>query len=383
DPVNEPGALGSPGLPNQPCESNLPPTSCREGDSVRDVVAPQPGDLVITEVMPNPSAADDATGEWFEVLVNRDVDLNGLKMGKSAASLDEQLVSLTCLRVTAGTYLIFARTEDGTANGGLPWVDFTFDFGLTNSGGGLALGYGEVLLDEVSWSSSHAGKSLALEPSLTDPQQNDNQAYWCEGQQPYGAGDLGSPGQQNPDCGITPEGKCREGGSLRDQRIPGPGDLVITEIMADPSAASDASGEWFEVYAVRDLDLNHLQIGKTFPTVDLELPGGDCLPAAAGSYVVLARNSDPASNGGLPSVLATFDFGLTNSGGSLFIAFGDQLLDAVTYGAATAGASSQLDAARIDPASNDDPAAWCTTPAGNTYGAGDRGTPAAANPSCQ
>ena len=333
--------------------------------------------------MPNPAAADDSTGEWFEVLANRNVDLNGLKMGKSSAALDEQLLSLQCLRVTAGSYLIFARTEDGTANGGLPWVDHTFDFGLTNSGGGLAMGYGDVLIDEVKWTSSPTGKSLALEPTLIDPQQNDNQQYWCEGQHPYGAGDLGSPGQPNPDCGITPEGKCRENGELRDQRLPAPGDLVITEIMADPAAASDANGEWFELYAARDIDLNHLQVGKTFPDVLVELPGGDCIPVSAGSYVVFARNGDTQANGGLPPVTATFDFGLTNSGGGLFVAFGDELIDAVTYGQATSGTSTQLDAVRIDATANDDPSAWCTTPTGNTYGSGDRGTPAAANPSCQ
>ena len=382
DPQREPGALGSPGLPNQACASDIPPTSCRDGDSVRDVVAPQPGDLVITEFMPNPAAVDDADGEWFEVQVNRDVDLNGLQLGKAAGQWDTQLAALECLPVKAGTHLVFARSDDAQLNGGLPRVDGVFDFVLANSSGGVALGYGTTLLDAVTYSSSRAGESTALEPSLTDPQQNDNESYWCHGQDAYGAGDLGSPGAPNPDCGITPEGKCRDGGVLRDQRLPQAGDLVITEIMANPDAAPDASGEWFELYVARDIDLNWLQIGKNAPEVQQQLPGGDCLAVSAGSYVVFAASSDPAANGHLPGADFPLDFTLTNSGGGLFVGFADQVLDAVTYPAATAGASTMLDQGSLDAAANDDPAAWCTTVAGTTYGDGDRGTPGQANPAC-
>lgn len=382
DPQHEPGSLGSPGLPNQACASDIPPTSCKDGEAVRDVVPPQVGDLVITEFMANPAAAGDTTGEWFEVQVNRDIDLNGLQLGKAAGQWDTQLAALECLPVKAGTHLVFARSADSQLNGGLPRVDGVFGFALANSGGGLAIGYGTTLLDAVTYSSSRAGESTALEPTLTDPEQNDNESYWCPGQQPYGAGDLGSPGAPNPDCAITPEGKCREGGNLRDQRLPQAGDLVITEVMANPDAAPDASGEWFELYVARDIDINNLQIGKTAPEVVQQLPGGDCLAVAAGSYVVFAASQDAGQNGHLPQADFPLEVALTNSGGGLFVGFAGQVIDAVTYPAASKGASTMLDPGARDASANDNPDNWCTTPAGTTYGDGDRGTPGQANPAC-
>ncbi len=375
----EAGSFGSPGAPNTAC-GNVPPTSCKEGENVRDIVAPHAGDLIITEFMSDPTQVADNTGEWIEVYVTRNVDLNGLKLGASAEQWKDQVVALECVPAAAGTHLVFARTTDGGLNGGLPRADGTFSFTLANSAGSAALGFGDELIDAVTWNSTHAGASSALEPTLTDPTENDNPDYWCAGSAAYGAGDLGTPGAPNPSCGITPAGKCSDGGNLRDQRLPAAGDLVISEIMSDPSQVTDAVGEWFEVYVARDLDLNRLQVGKTQGTVDFTLPGGECLAVAAGSHVIFAASLDSGENGGLPRADYLLSFGLTNSGGSLFVGFDGTLLDAVTYTAATAGTAWSLSSSKLDPAENDLAANWC--PAAATYGAGDHGTPGGANPSC-
>ena len=42
---------------------------------------------------------------------------------------------------------------------------------------------------------------MNLDPSAQDAISNDAGANWCEGNAPYGAGDLGSPGLENPPCG--------------------------------------------------------------------------------------------------------------------------------------------------------------------------------------
>jgi hypothetical protein len=375
----ETGSFGSPRAPNQPCGS-IPPTSCKDGDSVREIVPPQAGDLVITEFMADPSKVADTAGEWFEVYVNRDLDLNGLKTGNSPDAWKDNITALECLRVRQGSYLVFARSADANTNGGLPKVDRLFTFTLANTSGSIALGYGDQLLDGISYSSSRAGASTSLEPTLSGADLNDNPAYWCAGSTPYGLGDLGSPGAANPSCGITPEGKCREGGQLRDLRAPQAGDLVITEIMADPAKVSDTAGEWFEVYVARDVDLNHLQVGRTAGTVDLTLPGGDCLAVASGTYIVFARSLDSGQNGGLPRADFAFSFGLTNSGGSLFVGYGGQVLDSVTYGTAQAGKSWSLDGGKLDPALNDEATNWCAGK--DVYGLGDLGSPGAQNPAC-
>jgi hypothetical protein len=376
----EPDSLGTPGTANELCESDIPPTQCREGEAVRDVVGPQPGDLVITEFMPNPQAVADETGEWFEVYVGRSLDLNGLRFGRAMESL-EQVTSLECLPATAGSYVVLARSADPVANGQLPRVDWTFRFTMGNTSGQIYLAYADRVLDAVSYASSYTGASTSLEPTLTDPDQNDNPDYWCEAVAAYGAGDLGTPGAANASCGISPAGKCYDNGQLRDLRPPAAGDLVITEFMANPNKVADTDGEWFELIATRDVDLNGLELGRTFPTVDMRLPMGDCLPAGPGTPVLFARKADPAVNGGLPQVDHVVSFSLTNSGGGLFVGTGGVLLDQINWGSTGDGESTSLDAAQLDPVANDDPLNWCRGV--SPYGLGDLGTPRAANPSCQ
>ncbi len=378
-----PDSFGTPGTANEACESDIPPTSCKDDGVVRDVVAPQPGQVVITEFMADPAAADDGTAEWFEVWAGADFDLNGLRYGKTLEDLEQQVASLDCIPVTAGTYLVFAKSDDPAVNGGLPRVDAIMDFSLSNSPAepaGIYLAYGEQLLDGITYSGSSAGASTALEPTLTDPDQNDLEEHWCQATTPYGDGDLGTPGQANPSCGISPAGQCYENGNLRDLRPPAAGDLVITEFMPNPAAVPDADGEWFELTVLADVDLNGLQVGKTAPDVEFSVPGGDCIPAAAGTQVVFAANLDPLANGGLPEDALLLDMTLGNTNGGIFVAYEDVVLDAITYTSSNTGASTALEPRLTNPADNDNEAYWCEGQ--DAYGDGDLGTPGAPNPDC-
>ncbi len=377
----QPGSFGTPGTANEVCGKDIPPDSCRDGDAVRDVMHPGPGDLVISEFMPNPSAVDDGVGEWFEVYVGADMDLNGLKFGKTRDELEDQLAMLDCIHVTAGSYILFGRSLDSSENGGMDNVQFTFDFSLGNSTGELYLGYGTQILDGITWTGSNNGSSTSLEPMLLDSDLNDDESVWCKGTIPYGLGDLGTPGMANPSCGISPPGKCYENGEARDLRPPSPGELIITEFMPNPSAVPDSQGEWFEVYVGADMDLNGIQVGKVSPDVLFSVPGGDCLPASAGSYVVFAQSDDPLLNGGLPKVdVVESDLSLGNSGGGIFLAYDDQLLDAITYSSSYTGAATALEPKLMDAELNDDESYWCK--ADSVYGDGDMGSPGAENPSC-
>ena len=62
----------------------------------------------------------------------------------------------TCLSVAAGDHVLVARLEETADNGGLPAVDLTFDFALSNSDTMLWVGTDETTLDVVTWSSSSA-----------------------------------------------------------------------------------------------------------------------------------------------------------------------------------------------------------------------------------
>lgn len=361
-------AFGSPGVANEPC-SIVDQGTCLDGREEREVVKPNVGEIVITEVMPDPSAANDAVGEWFEVTALGNFDLNGLVAGEVAGQPKVNLVSEECLTVSPGTRIVFARSDDPLENGGLAVVDATFSFGMSNSGDSLFVGTGSIVLDQVSWSSAPAGASLALAPAHTTPEGNDVADNWCAGSVPYGDGDLGTPGEENLPCELA--GMCRDGDDFRPAVAPQEGDLVLTEIMADPDAVGDTQGEWFEVRVDAAIDLNGLQVGKDGAlgyTIDVV----DCLPVAAGTHVVFARNGDPAVNGGLPTEnLFAAGIALTNSGGTLNVGHGDAVFESETYAGSSAGVADSR-----DPAGEP----WCD--AVDPYGDGDLGTPGAANPQC-
>src|SRR5262249_49151082 len=145
---------GTPGAPNATCP---PPNGCRDGDTVRDIVHPGAGDVVITELMPDPSQVGDEEGEGFELLLEKDVDLNGLQFGTRAGTPALTIANGTCLRRAAGSRLVFAHSSDPTVNGGLPAVDQTFTFGLSNAGGMLFVAVGGTDLDQVTWTGSTSG----------------------------------------------------------------------------------------------------------------------------------------------------------------------------------------------------------------------------------
>jgi len=375
------GDLGTPGAANPAC-GGTGTGLCTDGGNERRIVPPTIGDLVITEVMPDPSAVADAEGEWFELLVTADVDLNGLELGAPAGDADETLpVGGDCLVVTAGTRIVFAQNSDAGMNGGLPDPFATFAFGLTNAAGSVSVGRGGVTLDAVSWTDSDPGTALNLDPAAEDSVANDDTGNFCAATMPYGDGDLGTPGAANTDCGVTADGMCDDGGRLRPIVEPLLGEVVITEVMPNPNAVADASGEWFELLVTADVDLNGLELGAPAGEVDVTLPpGGECLAVAAGTRVVFARNADGESNGGLPPALATFSFGLVNADGSVSVGLAGSVLDAVTWTSSDVGASLNLDSGAEDAVANDDEMNFCA--ATMPYGAGDLGTPAATNEAC-
>jgi hypothetical protein len=169
------------------------------------------------------------------------------------------------------------------------------------------------------------------------------------------------------------------------------GDLAISELMYNPTAAADNLGEWFELRSLaaepvnlRGLEARDLANNNFTIAVDLlVLPSG---------FAVLGNNADPATNGGLAvDYVYPSSFALNNSGTeTLALRRAGELVDEVGYciGAAPCissgvnGISLQLDPLHTDPVSNDLTAYWCVTPAGLTYGAGDRGTPGQANAPC-
>nr|WP_233278148.1 lamin tail domain-containing protein [Myxococcus stipitatus] len=429
---------GSPGAANAPCAAGdggvvgegIATCVPLGAVSPRGVKGPRAGELVITEVMVNP-LGDDTLGEWVEVMATVPVDLNGLSIGSDTTVA--KLQAPQCLSLPAGGYAVLARRTEAVLNGGLPTPVASFGVDLRNSGGVVQVRAGEVLVDAMAYGASEEGVAAQVSPREASASGNDSPAAWCRAWEPYGPrGNRGTPGRVNRACeeGVdswdggspgggrdagaleggsrdggadagVPDGGARDGGGPdagsvgascidrmtgrpRALRTPGVGSLVLTEFMADPAAVADGLGEWVEVLALRDVDLNGVSLMNESGASTM-LDASLCLSMRAGSRGVLARNADTSLNGGLPSVLATFDFNLANAAGprSLRLGVAGQVLDTVTWThAATPGVSWQVAPASSDPWRNDMPGSFCLSPASARYGLGDRGTPGLENRAC-
>jgi hypothetical protein len=385
----EAGNFGTPGAASD-CRAVIA-GQCSDGGALRAAVPPGPGDLVITEVMASPRRVDDAIGEWLEARATRDVDLVGVGVARVGGRATA-IAGPGCARVRAGSYVVFARSADPAVNGGVPAAAIagTFGFNLVTGSaaapGDVAIVAGTTVVDSVTWTHATSGAALQLDPDLTDPAANDAESNFCDATQPYGAGDLGTPGTGNARCVARPgPGMCDDGGAIRRIVAPAVGELVISEVLANPAnvaGATDATREWFEVASTSAaaFDLNELTVGR-IGAAGQPVASARCLSVPAGGFAVFARSADPRLDGMLPQVSAAFSFGLVDTDGDIQISQGATVLDAVRWATATPGVASQLDPRHVTPADNDDPSHFCA--AAPAYGdQTNRGTPGAANPPC-
>ncbi|MGB1016159.1 MAG: hypothetical protein ACPG4T_18635, partial [Nannocystaceae bacterium] len=211
----------------------------------------------------------------------------------------------------------------------------------------------------------------------------DDNATFCDAVDPYGDGDLGTPGAANPSCPVQLEpGQCLDGDMARDIVGPTVGDLVITEFIPNPDNVSDGNGEWIEFHALGSFDLNDLELGEQ-GEVEFTYDGiSECQPVNPGDTILMARNGDPDSNGGLPEVDITYGtaISLTNGGDDFFLGYDGVVVDTVMFTGSSEGAARSLDPNAYDPVDNDDEANFCD--ATLAYNADDFGTPGEQNPAC-
>jgi hypothetical protein len=194
---------------------------------VDDSRAPVAGDLVITEIMYNPSGTE-PYGEWLEVL-NRgtrpvrlgDVDLT--------SSVETRRLSGV---VAAGARVVLCRDA---ARGPAGCLAYGALF-LRNTTEVVSLELGTTVLDSVSytagapWPTSTDGFSIELSELHKDQASNDIGRHWCLATT-QGSGLRGTPGTAN---------------TCVDMHTPSAGDVVISEIHANPSGI-EPDAEWVEI----------------------------------------------------------------------------------------------------------------------------------------
>lgn len=375
---------GTPGSANPACIPEATTGTCIEDGGMRPITAPNAGDVIITEVMADPTGTDTTT-EWFELYARAPVDLNDLTISTSTSS--GRLTSSACLYVQPGEYVLLARSADSFVNGDLPPPRIVYSAPSFANGVNqrIALTRGDAGIDEIALGPSQSGRSWSLDPTLLDPAGNDDPASFCPGSQKWladGGGDFGSPGQPNPAC-VAP-GSCFDTTTMmnRAARPPPDGDLVITEWMSDPGAVGAANGEYFEFLAKSAFDLNGVsfRIGLT-GTPRLIATSVNCLPATPNQYFLIGRNNNTAQNGNLPPLVATTTTALTSTSVVTLFNPDGGVADTVTTTGGAAGVSQQVNPNFLTPADNDTNS--CLTPVGTIYGtSGNRGTPGLANVSC-
>ncbi len=159
-----------------------------------------------------------------------------------------------------------------------------------------------------------------------------------------------------------------------------PGQLVITEIMANPDVLPDVEGEWFEVFnasagAVELQGLEVTDLGSNFFTVQ------DSLVVPSGEYAVLAAT--PSIQPLTTYVYFWSSFTLANSADEVRLSFEGVVFDEVIYGPSFpsgTGASIQLSDDLLDATANDFGSNWCLGQV--DWGMGDLGTPGTSNDIC-
>ncbi|MGM0577022.1 MAG: lamin tail domain-containing protein [Myxococcota bacterium] len=237
--------------------------------------APAPaehGDVVVTEIMVLPKAGFGMSGQWFEVHNPgaEPLDLAGCVLGYGAE--DHEVTSPVV--VGAGGYAVLGRSASKPLNGGVE-VDYAYgdDLAFAEAGAPVTVTCGDVGVDSVGYEGDTwpvvAGASLSLSPYERDAETNDSASVWCTGSEPFGFGDLGTPGEENTACPGDEEGvdACR---ILPPAAVEAPaGTQVSFEARLEEQGVTDGTTGTDADPAVR-VQLGHRPGGGAFTWTDAE-----------------------------------------------------------------------------------------------------------------
>jgi len=178
--------------------------------------APTAGQIVITEIMPNPATISDNDGEWFEV---RNTSAGILQLQNCVFSDNQATPSTftvtTSLLIPAGGYATFARSA---LVGFTPTYVYPTAWGLANTNDQILLTCGTAMIDQVTYTTAAVwhfpeGTATSLDASSTTAAANDSATNWCAATAQYEATgpNFGTPGAANPVCGSTSPEVCTGG----------------------------------------------------------------------------------------------------------------------------------------------------------------------------
>jgi hypothetical protein len=282
--------------------------------------------------------------------------------------------------------VVIGASSDSGVNGGVNAGLVADGLSFSSTSGTVELFRGSTLVDAATLPAALNGASLSLDPARTAAAENDEAAAFCWGRETAVFDEHGSPGLANGTC----ETGCDDGALVRDPVLPGPGDLVITEVYANPTG-SDNGRDWLELYVAGSaaVELNGLIIenqGSGSPK-RWSLDSLHCLTALPATYVVVGGENTSEDS-------VSVDAELGELGDSLLLgtlaprlaviapaSAGEVVVDAIEYGPPVSGVSTTLDAGILDATDNDDSTNWCAAPSAHPPFAGT-GSPGEANDAC-
>ncbi len=162
------------------------------------------GDIIITEIMQNPSNNGDPAGEYFEVYntTNTPVDMQSWVISDDVSTTETHTIAISLI-VPARGYIVIGNGNAG-ANPGDATLDYDYanDISLGNGLDGLVLSCGGTMIDQVIWDGGSTfpdptGASMELAVSAYDSVSNDVGSNWGTATNNFGNGDLGTPGAIN------------------------------------------------------------------------------------------------------------------------------------------------------------------------------------------
>ena len=169
------------------------------------LVCPNPGDLVITEIMNNPSAVGDSNGEYFEIFNNTGSDINLKGFIIRDNDFDTHTIAADVIAPANG-YVVLGVNTDMATNGGVPVAyDYGGNWFLSNSSDEVVIECSGTVIDEVEYDNGFTfpdpnGTSMSLNPSFTDAFNNNFGENWCTSTSMLSGGDMGTPGAANDLC---------------------------------------------------------------------------------------------------------------------------------------------------------------------------------------
>lgn len=287
----------------------------------------QRGDLLISEIMYNPSGSIEEEHEYFAIYNNtsQKVSLKGLCLnaGSDISGGKDPFEVSSDVWLDPKQEVVVGEGVASGKDGGLPqslirvlWTGMPV---LPNSGSnttikltctvaGKAQDVAIATYTGTNWPTSTDGVSIQLDKDFLaagdyKEAESSDRKQWCltdatQGSK-YDGKNIGTPNAANLDCSgvLPPTGKCKDSSGTYIALVPPKAaDLLVTEVFQDPSGANDYK-QWLELrnkgtalFHVNGLKVKHFN--ESGNAMESTLISETCLVVSPGKYYVMGSSAN-------------------------------------------------------------------------------------------